>query len=107
MIPVEEFVALLEKKDLLSPELLAHLRRQVARPGNPISAALIAKWHLGGTAQYHPLRRGFDEFFGFLHEGHFYVPPPYCGATTMLRRRSLPDGSQGRWGAVLVAHPHR
>ena len=25
----------------------------------------IGKWHLGGTAPYHPFRRGFDEFFGF------------------------------------------
>ena len=44
MIDAEEFVALLEKKDLVSPEVVAHLRRQVSRPNNPISAALIAKW---------------------------------------------------------------
>jgi len=44
MISPEEFVALLEKKDLVSPEVVAHLRRQIARPGKPISAALIAKW---------------------------------------------------------------
>jgi arylsulfatase B len=61
------------------------------------TTALFGKWHLGGTAAYHPLRRGFDEFFGFLHEGHFYVPPPYRNVTTMLRRRTLPDGGQGRW----------
>ncbi|OYW27156.1 MAG: hypothetical protein B7Z47_06930 [Chthoniobacter sp. 12-60-6] len=46
---------------------------------------------------YHPQRRGFDEFFGFLHEGHYYVPPPWSGTTTWLRRRALPDGSNGRW----------
>jgi arylsulfatase B len=61
------------------------------------ATALIGKWHLGGAAAYHPLRRGFDEFFGFTHEGHFFVPPPYRGVTTMLRRRALPDGGQGRW----------
>ncbi len=44
MIDAEEFVALLETKDLVSPEVVAHLRRQIARPNNPISAALIAKW---------------------------------------------------------------
>src|SRR3972149_4479236 len=44
MISPEEFVALLEEKDLVSPEVVAHLRRQIARPGKPISAALIAKW---------------------------------------------------------------
>lgn len=44
MIAPEEFVALLEKKDLVSPEVVAHLRRQIARPGKPITAPLIAKW---------------------------------------------------------------
>jgi arylsulfatase B len=43
------------------------------------------------------MRRGFDEFFGFLHEGHSFVPRPWKGVTTWLRRRTLPDGSQGRW----------
>lgn len=61
------------------------------------ATGLIGKWHLGGHAKYHPLRRGFDEFFGFLHEGHFYVPPPYRGVTTMLRRRALPGDGTGRW----------
>lgn len=58
--------------------------------------AAIGKWHLGGTARFHPLRRGFDEFFGFLHEGHFYVPPPWNGVTSLLRRPVLPGGGQGR-----------
>ena len=61
------------------------------------TTALIGKWHLGGTAKYHPQRRGFDEFFGFLHEGHYFVPPPYSGVTTMLRRKALPGNSKGRW----------
>jgi len=26
---------------------------------------LIGKWHQGNADQYHPLRRGFDEFYGF------------------------------------------
>ena len=61
------------------------------------ATALVGKWHLGGTAPFHPQRRGFDELFGFLHEGHFYVPQPWPGVTTWLRRKTLPDGSQGRW----------
>jgi len=61
------------------------------------ATALLGKWHLGGTAEFHPQRRGFDEFFGFLHEGHFYVPPPWQGVTTWLRRKTLPNGGQGRW----------
>lgn len=61
------------------------------------ATGLIGKWHLGGHAKYHPHRHGFDEFFGFLHEGHYFVPPPYKEVTTMLRRRTLPSGKQGRW----------
>jgi len=61
------------------------------------ATALVGKWHLGGTARFHPLRRGFDEFFGFTHEGHYFVPPPYDGVTTMLRRRVLPNGAANRW----------
>ena len=61
------------------------------------ATGLVGKWHLGGTAPFHPQRRGFDEFFGFLHEGHFYVPPPWTGVTTWLRRKTLPDGGKGRW----------
>ena len=63
------------------------------------ATALVGKWHLGGTAEFHPQRRGFDEFFGFLHEGHTYVPHPWEGVTTWLRRRALPDGGTGRWTA--------
>jgi arylsulfatase A-like enzyme len=61
------------------------------------ATGLVGKWHLGGTAPFHPQRRGFDAFFGFLHEGHYYVPPPWEGHVTWLRRKTLPDGSQGRW----------
>ena len=28
--------------------------------------ALVGKWHLGLLPQFHPLRHGFDEFYGFL-----------------------------------------
>lgn len=59
---------------------------------------IIGKWHLGGTAAYHPFRHGFEEFFGFTHEGHYFVPPPWEGVSTMLRRKTLPGGgTEGRW----------
>jgi arylsulfatase A-like enzyme len=58
---------------------------------------LFGKWHLGGTATYNPIRRGFDEFYGFMHEGHYFVPPPYNGVTTWLRRKVLPGGGEGLW----------
>ena len=33
---------------------------------------LVGKWHLGEKAQFHPLKRGFDEFWGFLGGAHDY-----------------------------------
>lgn len=56
---------------------------------------LMGKWHLGATSRYLPLRRGFDEFYGFLHEGHYYGPPPYFNMVTWLRRKTLPGGGKG------------
>lgn len=37
---------------------------------------LIGKWHLGVLPQFHPLKRGFDEFWGFTGGGHNYFPSP-------------------------------
>lgn len=52
--------------------------------------SVIGKWHLGASSQFHPFKRGFDEFYGFLHEGHFYFPLPYRGALTRLRTNEPP-----------------
>ncbi len=60
------------------------------------ATGLIGKWHLGATRPYHPLNRGFGEFYGFLHEGHFYAPPPYAGLVSWFRVSSLPGGATGR-----------
>jgi arylsulfatase A-like enzyme len=49
------------------------------------ATGLVGKWHLGGTPKFHPMKRGFDEFFGFLHEGHFYVPPSQKDIASHLR----------------------
>lgn len=82
----------------LGPKTVAELLHDVG-----YTTALVGKWHLGGSAPFHPQRRGFDTFYGFLHEGHFFIPPPWRGVTTMLRRRALPGGQQGRMtsGAVV------
>lgn len=69
--------------------------------------ALIGKWHLGGTEPFHPLRRGFDEFFGFLHEGHYYVPPPYTDVASHLRPKEPPydDDNPLLRGRQVIAEP--
>lgn len=34
----------------------------------------VGKWHLGAHPQFHPNKRGFDEYFGALGGGHMYFP---------------------------------
>ncbi len=36
------------------------------------TTGVIGKWHLGAHPKYHPLKRGFDEFFGFISGSHSY-----------------------------------
>jgi arylsulfatase A-like enzyme len=36
------------------------------------ATGLVGKWHLGSAPDYHPLKRGFNEFFGFLGGAHSY-----------------------------------
>ncbi len=33
---------------------------------------IVGKWHLGSEDVFHPLNRGFDEFWGYLGGGHDY-----------------------------------
>ena len=41
---------------------------QRLKPVGYVSGAL-GKWHLGLTAEYHAMNRGFDEFYGFMGRG--------------------------------------
>lgn len=36
------------------------------------ATGIIGKWHLGAAPQFHPMKRGFQEMFGFLGGGHDY-----------------------------------
>lgn len=40
---------------------------------------LIGKWHLGEAEHFHPLKRGFHEFWGYLGGGHNYFPTNASG----------------------------
>lgn len=40
----------------------------------------VGKWHLGAHPQFHPNKRGFDEYFGVLGGGHMYFPDTKIGA---------------------------
>ena len=43
---------------------------------NGYATACIGKWHQGNAPEYHPNRRGFDHFFGFISgsRSYFYRP---------------------------------
>ncbi len=48
---------------------------------------VVGKWHLGHTEdEFHPLNRGFDEFFGFLGGSHSYLRSG-TGPTSIYRGR--------------------
>lgn len=58
------------------------------------ATALVGKWHLGVEPQFHPLKRGFDEFFGFLGGLHAYEPgraPVMRGTTEVSESEYLTD----------------
>lgn len=38
------------------------------------ATGIIGKWHLGGAPCFHPRKRGFTDFYGFLGGGHMYLP---------------------------------
>lgn len=52
---------------------------------------MVGKWHLGTGDKYHPLSRGFDEFFGFLGGAHPYLPNARGRTKGILRGREEVD----------------
>jgi len=63
---------------------------QHLKPAGYRSAA-IGKWHLGVRPGYHPLDRGFDEFFGFLSGGNAFIT-----TQTPNARAVASDGDGGK-----------
>jgi len=51
-------------------------------------SAMIGKWSMGTADQFHPMRRGFDECFGFLGMLHPYVPGPVTPGLEMVMSES-------------------
>jgi arylsulfatase A-like enzyme len=49
------------------------------------ATGLVGKWHLGYDAAHHPMRRGYQEFFGFLGGAHPYLPDSAKSADPILR----------------------
>lgn len=90
------------------PDAALGLPRDQGTLGNLMQDAgyvtgLIGKWHLGALEHYHPLNRGFDEFFGILGGGTSYIdsakdgvyswPRPTRGdRSSPLNAREVMDG---------------
>ncbi|MCW8863491.1 MAG: sulfatase-like hydrolase/transferase [Colwellia sp.] len=53
----------------LSESTIADLLQQ-----NGYKTSAFGKWHLGSADRFHPLNRGFSEFYGFLGGGRSYFP---------------------------------
>ncbi len=49
------------------------------------ATGMFGKWHLGYRPEYHPQKRGFDEFFGFLGGAHSYIDPLGDKANPVMR----------------------
>lgn len=52
----------------LDQTTLAQLLKQ-----NGYRTGMVGKWHLGGNPEFHPMERGFEEYFGFLHGANQYA----------------------------------
>jgi arylsulfatase A-like enzyme len=60
------------------------------------ATACFGKWHLGIEPEYHPMKRGFDEFYGFLgHGGHDYFKLGITDEYTSIYRNEKPINDTG------------
>jgi len=69
------------------------------------ATGLVGKWHLGDEAKFHPQKRGFDEFFGFLGGAHPYVAgkgAPILRGTTVVDEKEYLTDAFGREAVSFI-----
>ncbi|MBA3316063.1 MAG: sulfatase [Planctomycetaceae bacterium] len=54
------------------------------------ATGIVGKWHLGGAPKFHPQKRGFDEFFGFLGGANAYLTDGKTGKIPNILRGAEP-----------------
>lgn len=60
------------------------------------ATAVTGKWHVGIEPEYHPLKRGFDEFYGFLgHGAHDYFDLKITNEFNSIYRNEKPINDSG------------
>ncbi len=73
------------------------------------STGMVGKWHLGYEERFHPLKRGFEEYFGFLGGAHSYLDwearkqPILRGMNPVVEQTYLTDA----FGREAVAYLER
>ncbi len=55
------------------------------------ATACVGKWHLGESEPYHPMKRGFDEFYGTLANTPFYHPTQFIDSRLSSEIRKIED----------------
>lgn len=53
------------------------------------ATGMVGKWHLGFEGSYHPVSRGFDEYFGVLAGGSLFIDADAAGVESLGQRGSV------------------
>ena len=57
------------------------------------ATAAVGKWHLGDLPEYHPTKRGFDEFYGTLANTPFFHPTKFIDTKVSPEIKAIEDES--------------
>ncbi len=74
------------------------------------ATGLVGKWHLGSADRFHPQKRGFNEFFGFLGGQHTYFAdrdkgaPIFRGTERITEKEYLTDAFAREAVAFIERH---
>jgi arylsulfatase A-like enzyme len=55
------------------------------------ATAAVGKWHLGESSEYHPTKRGFDEFYGTLANTPFFHPTKFIDSKVSPDVKAIDD----------------
>jgi len=55
------------------------------------ATAAVGKWHLGDSPEFHPTKRGFDEFYGTLANTPFFHPTKFIDTKISPDVRAIDD----------------